>query len=74
MEILAKDLKKGDRVKPFIDEHSLIRTKKVVTILGDMQECEGAFAGIYVMFPMKNGKKDDVLFIHPDETVELIDK
>ena len=81
-EKLAKDLKKGDVVKPFINERTLKRSDTTLLVKSDMQECDGAFQGIYVMFdtePLKIesgilcGQDLDQLLIQPEELVEVIE-
>jgi hypothetical protein len=71
IEITAKEMRPGDIVIPFIDEHTMKRTRKRIEIIDGPFECQGGFKDIYILFKTKGGI-DDELIIMPDEPVLLV--
>jgi len=74
MIIPANELKAGDLVRPFISERTMKRTKKTILIVDGPFECNGAFKDYYITFKTDDPDNDNELFIHSDETVEVIEK
>ena len=71
MKKYAKDLVKGDKVRPFFNE--VTGKKRLYTILDGPFDCDGAFKDIYIEFKTDVVfEGDDTILIDPYQEVETL--